>query len=147
MGSRSRFQESMPNHTPMGYDRGMEASTKTGLAVAAGTVLAGVYFWDSERGISREDNCTYLAPWTTDVAAWAAGAALIFIGHRNGSPTTSLIGAAIATLHVAQFASHKVINRPPKQIIVEALGSDFREEEKTYSDVANRALLAQEWLG
>lgn len=125
----------------------VEATTKTGLAVAAGTALAAFYFWDSERGIPRESSCTYMAPWTTDVAAWAAGAALIFVGHRNKSPTTSFIGAAIATLHVAQFASHKVQNRKPQAIIMEAMEADFRDDEDVYSTVKNRALLAQELIG
>jgi hypothetical protein len=90
----------------------MNPGTKTAIAVAAGTVAAGLYFREGEKGIDRESNCTYLSPWTTDVAAWGAGATLIWLGYKHESWLISFLGAAIATLHVAQFAAHKVITRP-----------------------------------
>lgn len=96
----------------------MHPGTKTALAVVGGTVLAAWYFGQSEKGIPSESNCSYLSPWITDVAAWGAGATLIIIGHKNGSILTSFIGAAIATLHVAQFAAHKVITRPTAEEIM-----------------------------
>ena len=90
----------------------MNPGTKTALAVVGGTALAALYFRESERGIPAEANCSYLSPWTTDVAAWGAGATLVWLGYRHESFLVSFLGAAIATLHVAQFAAHKVVTRP-----------------------------------
>lgn len=90
----------------------LNPGTKTALAVAAGTIAAGLYFKEAERGITQDANCTYMSPWTTDLAAWGAGATLIWLGYRHESWLISFMGAAIATLHVAQFAAHKVITRP-----------------------------------
>jgi urease accessory protein UreF len=90
----------------------LNPGTKTALAVAAGTIAAGLYFKEAERGIAKDANCTYMSPWTTDLAAWGAGATLIWLGYRHESWLISFMGAAIATLHVAQFAAHKVITRP-----------------------------------
>ncbi len=93
----------------------MNPGTKTALAVAAGTVGAALYFREAERGISAESNCSYLSPWTTDLAAWGAGATLIWLGYKHESFLISFMGAAIAALHVAQFAAHKVVTRPTLQ--------------------------------
>lgn len=125
----------------------MNPNTQTALAVVAGTVLSALYFREGERGIPREANCSYLSPWTTDVAAWAAGAALIFIGARNESPTTSFLGAAIATLHVAQFAAHKVYNRKPKEVLADALQGDHSADEQVYKDLFGGAMLAEKVVG
>ena len=70
------------------------------------------YFAEGERGITKDASCTYLAPWTTDAAAWVIGAALLMRGLQTGDPLVTFAGAAVATLHVAQFAAHKVITRP-----------------------------------
>jgi hypothetical protein len=125
----------------------LNPNTKTAIAVVAGTVLSAAYFRESERGIPKESNCTYLAPWTTDVAAWAAGAALIFLGAKNESPTTSFLGAAIATLHVAQFAAHKVNTRPPERVLVDALTADHSDDEAIYNKVFRGSLAASKLAG
>ena len=80
-------------------------------AVVAGPAAAALYFREGERGIPATANCSYLSPWTTDAAAWAAGAVLIWRGLENEDPWVTFAGAAIATLHVAQFAAHKVGTR------------------------------------
>ncbi len=90
----------------------MDEKQKTALAVVSGTVLAGIYFWTSESTVPREANCSYLAPASTDLMAWGCGAVLIYLGHKHGSPVVVFLGAAIATLHLAQFAAHKAANRP-----------------------------------
>jgi hypothetical protein len=123
----------------------MNAGTKTALAVASGTIAAGLYFREGERGIPAGSNCAYLSPWTTDVAAWGAGATLIWLGYKHKSFLISFLGAAIATLHVAQFAAHKVITRPNMdeilagKIPLENL-SDYEQAE------AIRALESEGWL-
>jgi len=85
--------------------------TPAGAAVA-GSAVAGVYFLEGERGIPKEANCTYLSPWTTDAAAWLIGAALLLRGFQTRDPLVTFAGAAVASIHVAQFAAHKVITRP-----------------------------------
>jgi len=89
----------------------------TAWALIVGSASAGLYFWDSERGVPRESNCSYLAPWTTDLLAWAAGGALVWLGHKHGSFWVSAIGATIASLHLAQWAVHKAGRRHPAAAI------------------------------
>jgi hypothetical protein len=125
----------------------MKEATKTALAVAGGTILSAWYFADSERGIPRESNCTYLAPWTTDVAAWAAGATLIYLGHRNKSPTTTFIGSAVATLHIAQFAAHKIKTREPREALLAAMRTDMSDEMAVMEDVGRPLRVSAEILG
>ena len=96
----------------------MNAGTKTALAVATGSVAAALYFREGERGITQ-DRCSYLSPWTTDAAAWGMGATLIWLGYRHKSFLITFIGAALATLHVAQFAAHKVAKRPTLEELME----------------------------
>ena len=88
-----------------------------GLAAVAGTATAALYFNEGERGIPAESSCTYLAPWTTDAAAWLIGAVLLARGIQQNDPVIAFAGAAVATLHVAQFAAHKVITRPSPEAI------------------------------
>ena len=82
-----------------------------GTGVILGTVLAGGYFAVSESTIPKESNCSYLAPASTDAAAWVAGAVLIALGVRYKDGIITGLGSAIATLHVAQYASHKTTKR------------------------------------
>ena len=81
-------------------------------AAVLGSATAALYFAEGERGITKNASCTYLAPWTTDAAAWVIGAALLMRGLQTADPLVTFAGAAVATLHVAQFAAHKVITRP-----------------------------------
>jgi hypothetical protein len=123
----------------------MNPGTKTVLAVAAGTVAAGLYFREGERGITADQNCSYLSPWTTDLAAWGAGATLIWLGYRHESFLISFMGAAIATLHVAQFAAHKAITRPTLE---QALSGQIPIHDLSAVEEAEavRALEAEGWL-
>jgi hypothetical protein len=123
----------------------VNAGTKTALAVAAGTVAAGLYFREGERGSTADQNCTYLSPWTTDVAAWGAGATLIWLGYRHQSWLISFLGAAIATLHVAQFAAHKAITRPSMDQILSGQ-IPVHDLSATEQAEAVRALEAEGWL-
>lgn len=123
----------------------MNPGTKTALAVAAGTVAAGLYFREGERGIDRESNCTYLSPWTTDVAAWGAGATLIWLGYRHQSFLISFLGAAIATLHVAQFAAHKVVTRPSADELLAGQIPVYDRATVEQAEAA-RELEAEGWL-
>lgn len=82
-----------------------------GTGVIAGTLVAGAYFAVSESSIPKEANCSYLAPASTDAAAWLAGAVLIALGYKHNDGVISGLGSAIATLHIAQYASHKTTQR------------------------------------
>lgn len=77
--------------------------------IAAGTAIGAGYFAISESGVPKESNCTYLAPWTTDFAAWLAGIVLIKKGLDYQDPMITFIGSLVVSIHVAQFAAHKVI--------------------------------------
>jgi hypothetical protein len=39
-------------------------------AAIAGAVAGCVYFAHSESSVPTDSNCSYLAPWTTDLFAW-----------------------------------------------------------------------------
>lgn len=77
--------------------------------IAAGTVIGASYFAFGESSIPKESNCAYLAPWTTDLAAWAAGVVLIKKGLDYQDAMITFIGSLIVSIHVAQFGAHKVI--------------------------------------
>lgn len=79
------------------------------LGIIIGTALGSGYFAVVERSIPRESNCVYLAPWTTDLAAWIAGAVLVKKGLDFQDGLVCLLGSLIITIHVAQFAAHKTI--------------------------------------
>lgn len=74
-----------------------------------GSVIGAAYFALSESGVPKNSNCTYLAPWTTDLAAWTAGAVLLYRGWALEDSAISFIGATIIAIHIGQFAAHKVI--------------------------------------
>jgi len=74
----------------------------------AGIVAGNAYFQIGESGVPTSANCSYLSPVSTDYAALAAGAILAYQGSKLNSPWVSFIGAAIASIHVRQFAAHKV---------------------------------------
>jgi len=79
------------------------------MGTITGTIAGGIYFWLTERSIAKESNCQYLAPWTTDLIAWVGGAFLIYKGYQFNDGWISLVGSTVASVHVAQFAAHKVI--------------------------------------
>ena len=81
-------------------------ATTLGLAAGVG------YFLEGEKGIPKESNCSYLSPWTTDALAWLGGAILVTRGFKHDDPMTAFIGATVASIHIAQFAAHKVGDRP-----------------------------------
>lgn len=74
-----------------------------------GTVAGGLYFWLEESSVPKESNAQYLAPWTTDLLAWVSGAVLITQGLRYRDGIITFIGSSIISVHLAQFAAHKVI--------------------------------------
>lgn len=80
---------------------------------AVGTILGMIggaaYFAHSETGIPKTSNCTYLAPWTTDLLAWLAGAYLIYRGFEMQDAGIALMGSIVASIHIAQYAAHKTL--------------------------------------
>lgn len=74
-----------------------------------GTVAGGLYFWLEESSIPKESNAQYLSPWTTDLLAWICGATLVTQGLRYRDGIITFIGSSIVSIHLAQFAAHKVI--------------------------------------
>lgn len=89
----------------------MNPGTKTAIAVAAGTAAAALLFREGER-VHDAGGEAYLSPWTKDVAAWGAGATLIWLGYRYKSFLIAFMGAGVAALHVAEFASRKHVKVP-----------------------------------
>ncbi len=81
-------------------------ATTLGLAAGVG------YFMEAEKGIPADSNCSYLSPWTTDAAAWLFGAVLVNKGFKHDDPMVAFIGATVASIHIAQYAAHKVGERP-----------------------------------
>ena len=75
----------------------------------AGMIIGAAYFAMAERSVPKASNCVYLAPWTTDLFAWLAGAWLVYRGYQHDDPVITLIGSAVASTHVAQFAAHKTL--------------------------------------
>lgn len=78
-------------------------------ASIAGMAAGCAYFYIGERAVPKDSNCAYLAPWTTDLFAWIGGAALMYRGHKTGDPLISFVGSTVASIHVCQYAAHKVI--------------------------------------
>jgi len=93
----------------------MSPTVATILGMAAG----GAYFFEGERGITADENCSYLSPWTTDALAWIGGAILVYKGHEHNDPLVSFIGSTVASIHVAQFAAHKVLTRAEAPLLPE----------------------------
>lgn len=91
----------------------------TATAVIVGSLAGAAYFVEGERGIPRESNCSYMSPASTDVLAWLGGAYLIHAGHQHDAPGVAMVGAAIASLHTAQWATHKASTRPSSQLYLE----------------------------
>ena len=87
------------------------------VASVAGLAAGGAYFALGERGISKEDNCTYLSPAITDVLAWGAGAWMVWRSFQTGDSAVGFIGAAMAGLHLAQFGAHKALTRPSITVV------------------------------
>ena len=109
----------------------MHAATKTAIAVAAGT-LAAVLYVRADTHEQASDGRTYLSPWTIDLAAWGAGATLIWLGYRHRSPLVSFLGAAIAALHVASFVKHKRLVQPT---LNELVNGEVPIEDVEFDDI------------
>ncbi len=86
-------------------------SKKTIFALTSSMVMASAYFIIGESTIDRDSNCVYLSPWTTDLMAWIFGLGVCYYGFKYSEPILVFLGSSVATLHVAQFAAHKVLTR------------------------------------
>ena len=89
----------------------MNSTTKNTLALAAGLVMGAVYFTIGESSIPKDSKCDYLTPWTTDAIAWLFGIATTHYGFKYKEPILLFMGASVASIHVIQFAVHKVSDR------------------------------------
>ncbi len=81
------------------------------LALASSMVTASIYFVIGESNIPTDSKCEYISPWTTDMFAWCFGIGVCYFGYKYEEPLLVFMGGSVATLHVAQFAAHKVLNR------------------------------------
>ena len=77
------------------------------VGIAAGAWAGSLYFQESERGIPKDANCSYLAPASTDILAGAAAIVLSGYGIYNRSFIPSFIGGAVGAIHAHQFLDHK----------------------------------------
>ena len=78
--------------------------------IIAGAIAGCAYFAYSESGVPKESNCSYLAPWTTDLLAWIGGSVLMYRGVKRDDALVAFVGSTVATIHVCQYAAHKVIS-------------------------------------
>jgi hypothetical protein len=78
-------------------------------ATIAGMIAGSAYFALSERDVPKDSNCSYLAPWTTDLIAWVGGALMMYKGFEHDDNLVSFFGSTVASIHVCQYAAHKVI--------------------------------------
>lgn len=83
----------------------------TALALTAGSVAGLLYFYLAESGVPKGSNAQYLAPASTDVLAWGFGALVTYKGMQARDPLLAFAGSAIVSIHVAQFAAHKIIKK------------------------------------
>ena len=83
--------------------------TGTTIGTVLGLASGMIYFNVGESGVPKESNATYLNPISTDIAAWIFGALLIYKGYRHNDPLIAYIGATVVSIHVSQFAAHKVL--------------------------------------
>jgi hypothetical protein len=97
----------------------MDITPATG--VILGSALGAIYFYFYEAKTPRESSCTYLSPWTTDLFAWLGGSWLVHRSYIHDDWILAFIGMTAASLHVAQFAAHKVIEH---RILTNAEASD-----------------------
>ena len=79
--------------------------TSADRGAAWGIGLGSLYFLHSEAGQEKESNCSYLAPWTTDLGAVIA-AGIVYYRARDDF-WLGLVAGAIAAIHVGQFAHYK----------------------------------------
>tara|TARA_Y100000361_G_scaffold153761_1_gene176515 strand:- start:1580 stop:1855 length:276 start_codon:yes stop_codon:yes gene_type:complete len=87
------------------------SAKKSIFALASSMIMASTYFIIGESTIDKDSNCVYLSPWTTDLMAWLFGLGVCYYGFKYSEPVLVFLGGSVATLHVAQFAAHKVLTR------------------------------------
>lgn len=80
---------------------------KVNQGAALGLGAGALYFLHSEAGQEKESNCSYLAPWTTDVGAVAAAALIYWRATRTDDFWVGLVAGAITAIHVGQFWHYK----------------------------------------
>ena len=77
----------------------------------AGLAVGGLYFWHSEAGQEKESNCSYLAPWTTDLGAVVA-AGIVYANAKSASSRANFwlgaVAGAITAIHIGQFMHYKL---------------------------------------
>jgi hypothetical protein len=81
------------------------------LALATSMVVASIYFSVGESTVPKDSNCNYLSPWTTDLFAWLFGIGVCYYGFKYDEPTLVFMGGSVASIHVAQYSAHKVLER------------------------------------
>tara|TARA_R110000744_G_scaffold369241_1_gene479369 strand:+ start:40 stop:312 length:273 start_codon:yes stop_codon:yes gene_type:complete len=86
-------------------------AAKSSIALASSMIMASTYFLIGESTIPKDSNCVYLSPWTTDLMAWIFGIGVCYYGFKYEEPILIFLGGSVATLHIAQFAAHKVLTR------------------------------------
>ena len=71
-------------------------------------ILGGIfYFQIGESGIKKSENCSYLAPISTDVLAFIGGIILQQQGYKNDLKLVEAIGTTVTVIHIQQYLKHK----------------------------------------
>lgn len=82
-----------------------------GTGAAIGLAVGGAYFFVSEAGQEKESNCSYLAPWTTDLGAVVAAGVLFHQARKTDNFWVGLVSGAIIAIHAGQFIHYKTTGR------------------------------------
>jgi len=77
-------------------------------AGALGTLLGIAQFYVSEANQPPESNCSYLAPISTDIGAFAAAGILAWQAKETGSSWVAFVAGAITGIHVLQVVHFKM---------------------------------------
>lgn len=86
-------------------------SDKAAKGAALGLGAGTLYFMHSEAGQTRESNCSYLAPWTTDLGAFIAAGVVYWRAGKTNDFWLGLVAGAIVAIHTGQLAHFKAADR------------------------------------
>lgn len=77
-----------------------------GIAIAA-VVIGTAYYYQMEKSIPKESNCSYSASPMTDILAVLAGLILMYRGHTGGDLVVFGLGMVIIVEHFHQWYWNK----------------------------------------
>jgi hypothetical protein len=76
-------------------------------AALLGFIGGYIYFQIGESKQSKNNNCSYLSPASTDVLAVVAGGLVAKQGFKYKDPILSFVGPAVLSIHTFQYLHFK----------------------------------------